>query len=97
MAYESLESKEWSLIHFYRVHVYDSFYSREMDCVNRQSFEAAVTFLHNELSPQIIAQLKSSNISQHFGISMMVRNALRRSDVPYDDVLLDGSRYYRKR
>jgi len=45
--------------------------------------DTAVSFLHKELSPNIIAQ--------HFGIGMMVRNVLRRSDVQYDDVWLDDN------
>ena len=58
-------------------------------------FNLAVTFLSKELSPNFIDKLLSSHVdsSDHFGIGMMVRNVLRRSDVQYDDVWLDDNWY----
>ena len=62
--------------------------------MNDNQFNTAITYLQREFSPNFIDKLKFSNIDniyQHFGIGMMVRNVLRRSDVKFDDVWLDDN------
>jgi len=57
-------------------------------------FDKAASFLHKELSPSLIQQLRSMHIDemdQHFGIGLTVRNILRRSDFQYDDLWLDDN------
>lgn len=57
------------------------------------AFDGAVEFLSKELSPDFIKQLISADVKrddQHLGLGIAVRNVLRRSEVPFDDVWLDN-------